>query len=196
MIDRSSSTRVLNGLRSRVGLARSAMVRAARNVEVGAEVRIGRGVRWRLEPGATVVLGPGCEIDDGVTIAATSGAQLLIGRGVFVGHHATLAARERVAIGDGTFLAELVSIRDHDHDPSLPPSSGHARVSPVEIGSDCWLAAKVTVTRGVAIGSRTVVGANAVVTRDLPEGCIAVGIPAKALEEHAMKASPTSTTRH
>ncbi|MBS1846939.1 MAG: acyltransferase [Actinobacteria bacterium] len=150
-------------------------------VRVGRNVRVGRGVRWRLEPGATVIIGNACEIDDGVTIAAARGAVLRLGDGAFIGHHTTIAARESIDIGPGTFCAELVSIRDHDHDPDQPPSSGTNRVTPVTIGRDCWLATKVTVTRGVTIGDRTVVGANAVVTHDLLSGVIAVGIPASVL---------------
>lgn len=171
-------TRVLNAIRSREMTARGKAIGLRPEIRSGDHVRVGRGIRWRLEPGAQVILGDGCEIDDRVTIAAARGAILSIGQGAFIGHHSTVAARERVDIGAGTFCAEFVSIRDHDHDPVRPPSSGAVLVATVAIGSDCWIGAKVTVTRGVAIEDRVVVGANAVVTHDLPENAIAVGVPA------------------
>lgn len=111
------------------------------------------------------------------------GARLASHRGAFVGHHVTIAARDRIEIGEGTFLEELVSVRDRDHDPSSKPSSGANQVGPVTIGTDCWIAAKVTITRNVDIGNPVVIGANAVVTRSLPDGVVAIGVPARILRD-------------
>ena len=118
------------------------------------------------------------------------GGLLRIGEAAFVGHHSTLAARSEVRIGARTFLAELVSVRDHDHDPAHPPSAGTTLIDPVYVGDDCWLAAKVTVTHGVTIGNHTVVGAHAVVTRDLPSDVVAVGVPASS------RTTPTGSSPH
>lgn len=122
------TVRVVNGIRRRAGLARGSVAGFTRQIHAARGVIIGRGVRWRLEPGAHV---------------------------------------------------ELVSVRDHDHDPSKPPSPGTTRADPVTIGRDCWIASKVTITGGVTVGDRTVVGANAVVTHDLGPGIVATGVPAK-----------------
>lgn len=153
-----------------------------RNVVVGARASVGRGCRLRLDPGATLELGERCEVDDGTTLAVYGRGRLELGARSFVGHHATIAARELVVIGIGTFLAEMVSVRDHDHVPGRPPSSGEALVSPVRIGDDVWLAAKVTVLRGAEIGDGAVVGAHAVVRGVVPAGAVAVGIPARLLD--------------
>ena len=153
---------------------------------VGAGSQIGRGCRILLEPGARLVLGAGVEIDDGTTLAVYRNATLELGAGCFVGHHCTIATKETIAVGPDTYLAELVSIRDHDHDPDAPPAQGSARATPVRIGHDVWLAAKVTVTRGVCIGDYTVVGANAVVTASLPSHVVAGGVPARVIrDKHA-----------
>lgn len=151
------------------------------NVEAGAGAFVGRRCRLRLDPGARLVLGPGSEIDDGATLAIYGRGRLEIGAGVFVGHHATLAAHELVELGEGAFLAELVSVRDHDHTVGKPPRSGEVTVSPVRIGANVWLGAKVTVLRGAEIGAGAVVGAHAVVRGTLPAGVVAVGIPAKVM---------------
>jgi acetyltransferase-like isoleucine patch superfamily enzyme len=104
--------------------------------DVGTGVQVGRGCRRMVEPGGVLVLGPGSEVDDAVTLAVTRRGRIEIGRGAFIGHHSTIASRDSVVIGDRTFIAELVSIRDHDHDPDHPPSSGEALISPVRIGQD------------------------------------------------------------
>jgi acetyltransferase-like isoleucine patch superfamily enzyme len=55
--------------------------------------------------------------------------------------------------------------------------------APVAIGSDCWLGAMVVVLKGVRIGNGAVIGAGSVVTKDIPEYTVAVGIPAKVIKE-------------
>lgn len=149
-----------------------------RNIRVGRGVSVGRGCRLRLDPGAELVLCTGCEVDDGATLAAYGRGRLEIGPGAFVGHHATLAAHDLVELGAGCHLAELVSVRDHDHAVGRPPGSGEVQVSAVHVGARCWLGAKVTILRGARVGEGTVVGAHAVVRGTLPAGVVAAGIPA------------------
>lgn len=166
-------------LRRRIGRLRAiALAALHRELEVGTGAVIGRRCRLILAPGAHVAVGTGAEIDDGVTLSAGPGARISIGDEAFLGHTCTIAARSSIEIGRRTYLAELVSVRDHDHDPDHPPSSAATLTSAVGIGADCWLASKVTVLRGVFVGDRTVVGAHAVVAKDLPADAVAVGIPA------------------
>lgn len=65
---------------------------------------------------------------------------------------------------------------------------------PVTIGNDCWFGAGVTVCPGVIIGDNCVIGAGSVVTRDIPSGCFAAGVPCKVIreitEEDSMKYMP------
>jgi acetyltransferase-like isoleucine patch superfamily enzyme len=152
-----------------------------RGVKAGTAVRVGAGSRLFLDPGARLVLRERCEIDDATTIAVYGSGRIELGRGVFVGHHCTLAARESIEIGAGTYLAELVSIRDHDHRVGAPPSSGDMAVDPVVIGSDVWIGAKVTVLRGARIGPGAVIGANAVVSGEVPARSVCAGVPARVI---------------
>jgi acetyltransferase-like isoleucine patch superfamily enzyme len=147
-------------------------------VTVGRGVKIGRGCRLILDPGSRIVLGDGCEIDDGTTLAAYGGT-IDFGPGCFVGHHCTIASGVKVSFGPGVFLGEMVSVRDHDHDTGRAPSSGVSVTASVHIGAGAWLGCKVTVLRGATIGERAVIGANAVVRGDIPARVIAVGIPAR-----------------
>jgi acetyltransferase-like isoleucine patch superfamily enzyme len=154
-----------------------------RGVDVGPRAIVGRRCRLRVDRGSLIVIGEGAEIDDCTTLAAYGGGVLLLGARSFVGHTCTLAARERVELGEGTYLAELVSIRDHDHAVGLPPASGVVEISPVSIGARAWLGAKTTVLRGSSIGDDSVVGANAVVRGDVPAGVVAVGAPARVVRD-------------
>ena len=54
---------------------------------------------------------------------------------------------------------------------------------PVTIGNDCWFGANVTVCPGVTIGNGVVIGAGSVVTKDIPDHCVAVGNPARVIRE-------------
>ena len=153
-------------------------------IDVGERVRVGRGFRLFLDPGAQLILGEGCELDDGTTIAVYGTGRIELGRGCFVGHHSTLAAHRSIVLGEGAFLAELVSVRDHDHLVGAPPSSGKVDIEPVTIGASVWLGSKVTVLRGASIGEGAVVGANAVVRGELPPGTVSAGIPARVVRRN------------
>ena len=145
---------------------------------VGCELRSGSNML--VAKGASVVFGAGCVVDNGMTVECRG--KIEVGARTVFGHHGTLAAAEFISIGEDCLIAEMVSIRDHDHsftNISVPYNQQGQAIAPVRIGSNVWLGCKVTVIRGVSIGNNTVVGANAVVTHDLPSDCVAVGIPAR-----------------
>ena len=150
-------------------------------IDIGRNVRIGRRCRLFLDPEARLILGAGCVVDDFSTFAVYGNGMIELGPGSFVGHHCTLAARETIRLGPGAFLAELVSVRDHDHAVGHPPSSGRVSVAPVTVGADAWIGAKTTVLRGARIGDGAVVGANSVVRGELPSRTVSAGAPARVI---------------
>ncbi|MBF6555709.1 MAG: hypothetical protein IVW52_05960 [Acidimicrobiales bacterium] len=86
----------------------------------------------------------------------------------------------------------MVSIRDHDHafsstDVSIVDQG--RETAPIRIGDNVWIGGKATITKGVSIGSNSVIGAHAVVVRDLPADCVAVGIPARVIRHRGSKVS-------
>lgn len=153
-----------------------------RNVHFGARCDVRSQLRVTTSPHADVRFGSGCVIDHGMTIECRG--RLDIGARTIFGHHCTIAARDSVEIGEDCLIAEMVSIRDHDHRfdrLDIPIREQGAACAPVWIGRDVWLGAKVTVVRGVKIGDHAIVGANAVVVDDIPPGAVAVGVPAKVV---------------
>ena len=111
--------------------------------------------------------------------------RLEIGDRTIFGHHCTLGVADSLVIGPDCLIAEMVAIRDHDHrfdgPLEVPIREQGVTSTPVRIGSNVWLAGKVTVLKGVTIGDNAIIGANAVVTRDIPTNAVAVGIPARVI---------------
>ena len=88
-------------------------------------------------------------------------------------------------IGSNVSIAHNVSILTADHDYGRPSES--IREAPVIgdsvlIGSDVWVGAGVRILAGTHIGDRVVIGAGSVVTRDIPSGSLAAGIPARVIK--------------
>jgi acetyltransferase-like isoleucine patch superfamily enzyme len=96
-----------------------------------------------------------------------------------------IAAVELVEIGEHCMLANGCLVTDGAHrfdDPDRPvPWQGFSSKGPTRIGANVWCGANVVVTSGVTIGERCVIGANSVVTRDIPAFSVAAGAPAEVL---------------
>lgn len=142
-------------------------------------------------------LGEGSHFEPGVWLTLAPEARIEIGAGVYLNRNVMLAAMERITIGDHTMLANGCFVGDSDHrydDPDMPITwQGFVARGPVEIGDNCWLGANCVVTGGVKIGRRSVIGANSVVTRDIPEGVIAAGAPAKVIRPIEFKSAAEPT---
>lgn len=145
-------------------------------------VIFGKGVTVRAFDGGRLEIGEGTVVLEYAQLQVEGGS-LVIGRDCLIGRGTVVVCADHIDIGDGTLIAEHVTIRDQDHkhrgDGRLV-SQGSV-TAPIRIGHDVWLGAKVTVTRGVEIAPHAVVGANAVVTASLPVRGVYVGAPARRL---------------
>ena len=139
--------------------------------------------------GVDTIIGPHCS----VTVGMVPGQQLIadrmltIGDRCSIGRGCSIAAHFSIEIGDDVYFAPNVYVTDQNHantDGSMPVGRQSQVERPVRIGAGSWLATGVVVTPGVTIGERVSVGANSVVTTDLPDGCVAVGAPARPIETH------------
>ena len=154
-----------------------------RQVSFGAGCDVRAELRMTVLSSAEVVFGAGCVLDHGLVVEARG--RLVVGDRTIFGHHCTLASHESLEIGADCLIAEMVSIRDHDHAralPGVPYREQGVVVAPVTIGDNVWIGSKATVLRGVTIGDGAVVGAGAVVTRDVPAGAVVGGVPARPLQ--------------
>ncbi len=103
-------------------------------------------------------------------------------------------ASEAIRIGRNVMIGPYTYITDHDHgtDPDKPVSRQPLTGAPTTIEDDAWLGANVTVLKGVTIGRGAIVAAGAVVTKDVPPGAIAGGVPAKIIGQRGnQQANPS-----
>jgi len=133
----------------------------------------------RLEVGEHSVFEPN------VWLTAPDEARIRIGSQTYLNIAVMVASVALVEIGDHCMFANGCFITDGNHrfeDPVRPvPWQGFTTKGPVRIGDNVWCGANVVITSGVTLGHRSVIGANSVVTRDIPPYSIAAGSPAKVL---------------
>jgi acetyltransferase-like isoleucine patch superfamily enzyme len=122
-----------------------------------------------------------------VWLTAPGDARIRIGAGCFLNIGTMVAAVDLVEIGDHCMFANGCFVTDGSHrfdDPETPvPWQGFTSKGPTRVGDSVWCGANVVITSGVTVGERCVIGANSVVTQDLPPHTIAAGSPAKVIRE-------------
>jgi len=113
---------------------------------------------------------------------------------------ATISAAKRIVIGQHVMMARNVYISDHGHefsDPDVPFGlQDITQPKAVEIGEGTWLGQNVCVLPGVTIGRNCVIGANSVVTKDIPELSVAVGSPARIIKRYEREKRSWEIVRH
>ena len=148
-------------------------------------VFLGRGVEIHATPGlGRLEIGRWVHIGDGNAIRCHEGS-LRIGDKTVFGKDNVVNAYLDIEIGGSTLVADWCYITDFDHrmdDVTLPIKDQGIVKSPVRIGPDTWIAAKVTVLRETLVGRGCVLGAHAVVKGEVPDYGIAVGAPARVVK--------------
>jgi acetyltransferase-like isoleucine patch superfamily enzyme len=132
--------------------------------------------------GADVWVGGGSWLQ---SLSRGRGVALEVGNGTSIAGNCVLSAAQSVRVGEKVLFARGVYVSDHIHryDDAATPvlDQGIARVEPVEICDGAWLGENVVVCPGVRIGRGAVIGANAVVTENVPDHSVAVGAPARVV---------------
>jgi len=132
-----------------------------------------------------IEIGPQVLFEPNVWLTAPAPGRIRIGGGTFLNLGVMVAALDLVEIGEHCMFANGCFISDANHrfdDPTRPvPWQGFSSKGPTRIGDNVWCGVNVVVTSGVTIGERCVIGANSVVTTDIPAFSVAVGAPAKVI---------------
>jgi acetyltransferase-like isoleucine patch superfamily enzyme len=109
-----------------------------------------------------------------------------IGDGTYIGHFCHIVAVDRMVIGENVLIANKAYFSDNVHgyrDPSVPIISQPVEFKgAVEIGDGSWIGENVAIL-GAKVGKHCVIGANSVVTHDIPDYCVAVGSPAAVIKK-------------
>lgn len=141
-------------------------------------VHLGRGVTLRrgVQIEVTSVLrelGEGCVLGDRVGVS----------EGCFLGAKGLLRIGDDTIIGPGTILVAENHVWGSGETPIR--EQGVTRLG-IEVGCDCWIGAHVTVLDGVSIGDKCVVGAGAVVNKNLASAVVGVGVPVRVVKRRGM----------
>lgn len=128
-------------------------------------------------------IGEGCYIEPPLH-ANWGGHHVHFGKNIYANFNLTLVDDTHIYVGDYTMFGPNVTVATAGHpiDPALR-EQGYQYNAPVRIGKNCWIGAGVVIVPGITIGDNVVVGAGSVVTRDLPDGVVAVGNPCRVLRE-------------
>lgn len=112
-----------------------------------------------------------------------------MGRGISIGSGNGLgincAVHGPLKIGDNVMMGPDVSILTHTHNierTDIPMGQQGMRVSEVVIGNDVWIGMRVIIMPGVKVGNGVVIGAGAVVTKDVPDYAIVGGVPTRIIK--------------
>lgn len=157
-------------------------------VQIGSNCSFEAGVKfqygWRTSFGERCIIDAHAQFKCPTAVKPMHGYNINIDKNVFIGRGTIIDANLSVKVGQNTFIAPYCFISDTSHnfsDTIKPIRLQGCNYKPVEIGEDVWLGAHVMVLAGVKIGKGCVVGANSVVTRDLPPYVVAVGAPARII---------------
>jgi acetyltransferase-like isoleucine patch superfamily enzyme len=172
-----------------------------RNVIFGQNVVLRHPHKIRI--GDDVVIDDNCLLD----AKGTTNQGITIGSGVFVGRNSILSCKDgditlgdranvgfncelfsasRVTIGKDTLIAAYCYLIGGDHDvtdPSRPVLEQGRRSKGIIVGDGAWLGAGAKILDGVTIGDRAIVGAGSVVRQPVPDGAVAVGVPARVIAD-------------
>jgi maltose O-acetyltransferase len=109
------------------------------------------------------------------------GSNIWLGERVFFNFNCVVLDVCQVTIGDFTLLGPAVQIYTATHPLDYELRRSQEFGQPVEIGADVWIGGAAVICPGVTIGSRSVIGAGSVVTRDIPAGVFAAGNPCRVI---------------
>jgi len=133
---------------------------------------------------ANIKLGKRCRLGMEVELRTVEAGRIHIGEDTRLNRGCTLTSYARIRIGDFTIIGEFVSIRDANHGLKRgePMRYQPHTCEAILVGRDVWIGRGSCILPGVTIGEGAVIGANSVVTRDVPDFAIAAGVPAKVIK--------------
>jgi len=154
----------------------------------GKKARIARPMK--IEGAQNISIGSGSIINTNAWLGALplmEGVEprLVIGAVTYIGRNAHIIAIKHVNIGDKVLIADRVYISDNLHEyynPNIPVMDQPVVIKgEVEIGNGSWIGENVCII-GTRIGKNCVIGANSVVTSEIPDYCVAIGAPARIIK--------------
>lgn len=110
------------------------------------------------------------------------GTNISLGEGTYINFNCNFVDDGKITIGNKVMFGPGVTIATVGH-PINPDYRMYMYTNPVVIKDNCWIGAGAVICPGVTIGENSVIGAGSVVTKDVPDNCVAVGNPCRVLRE-------------
>lgn len=108
------------------------------------------------------------------------GCRVRLGKNVYFNHDVDMMSVGTITVDDGAMIGPECGFFTDNHEPK---NIRTIYTKQIHIKKNAWLGARVTVLPGVTIGENAIVGSGAVVTKDIPDNCIAVGNPARVIRQ-------------
>jgi acetyltransferase-like isoleucine patch superfamily enzyme len=146
---------------------------------------IGPGVILEIGKNARIEFGRWCWVGHGTKIRAHEGV-VSIGAKTVMGQECTISAFQRVSIGRECVIADRVMFIDFDHgvvEVERPIRQQGIYKRDVNVGNNVWIGYGACILRGVTVGDNSIIGTNAVVTKDVPPNSVVGGVPAKLIRK-------------
>ena len=155
------------------------------NIFIGNNVQVFGNIDLRNRENGKIIIKDNVTIDENVRFVASNEGIIEIGENTFIGPNTIINGGGNIKIGKKTVFAKNISINanDHNHAKSNYIRDQGYSIANITIEDDVWLGANVCINKGVTVRHGSVVGANAVVTKDTEPYSINVGVPAKKISE-------------
>lgn len=185
---RSVGYRLILRTSGHTAIERKVRLGQAQNIQLGRNVYIDQGVYLHACPQGIEIGEEACIMHNAelhvFNFRELPHAFIKIGRRTFVGESVIIRGQGGVTIGDSVLIAPMAKIMAVNHnftDLTRPILDQGITCEGITIEDGAWIGAGATVLDGVSIGRGSVIGANAVVTRDIPAHTVAVGVPARVV---------------
>ena len=180
------------------------------SMRMRARIRLWRALGARVGPGCwirdvqlpanpwNIEIGAGAMLEQDVVLITLDvrGARpaIRVGDGVYINRFTVLDAAQSIEVGAHTMIGPHCYLTDHDHgtQPGTLMRDQEPVFAPLVIGCNVWIGAGVMLLKGVTVGDDAVIGAGAVVTRDVAPGARVAGVPARLMpaRPHAPDSAP------
>ena len=154
-----------------------------------------RGRKY-IDFGERLTTGVGCRFDS-FPGSDPNKKKLHFGKNVQINDYVHIVSMDNITIGNNVLMASHIFISDNSHgcykgsendsDPTIPPTQREYATAPISIGDNTWIGEGVIIMPGVTIGMGCVIGAHSVVSKSIPDYCVAVGSPAKPIKKYDFK---------
>lgn len=153
------------------------------NIKLGKNVKLGKNIVLKTTDDGSITIGNNVIIESNTYIYAQK-AHIVIGENSFIGKGTQIVAKECIQIGKDCLISAYSIVRDSNHGivKNTPINRQPHNIKPIVIEDDVWLGSHTSVTAGCKISKGVIVGANAVVTKNVEPYTMIGGVPAKFIK--------------